>query len=96
MIFTTQRELFEYVWNTRPHKCELTGKIIREPKARCFPHILGKWMNKKYKFDSNNIMLVYWIDEHREIDRLASWNKYELEQYLIKWIRITIEILKNR
>jgi hypothetical protein len=52
-------------------------------------------MNKKYKFDPNNILLVYWIDEHRDVDRLASWNKYELEQLLSKWIRITAEILKK-
>ena len=94
-MFKTQKALFKYVWDTRPHISELSGKRIYEPQASNFPHVISKSMYKKYKFDPNNIILVKGIDEHLEIDRLANWNKYLIEQQLLKGERITVEFLKS-
>ena len=45
-------------------------------------------------FNPNNIILVYWPEEHRAIDRLANGNKYIIEQELDKWNRVTVPFLK--
>ena len=91
----TEKQLFHHIWKNRPHICELTWKPIKEAQARCFAHILWKWMHPKYRLDPNNIILVYWPDEHREIDRLASWKKFLLEQYLKLKTRLTVDLLKR-
>lgn len=85
MQFNSEKELFKYVRDTRPHICEISWKPIREAQAWCFAHILWKWMNPKYRLYPNNIMLVYGLTEHREVDKLASWKKYVLEQYIKEW-----------
>lgn len=94
-VFANQKEMFEYIWDTREHVCEATWKYIYEARAWCFAHILGKWMFPKYKLDPNNILLVFDEKIHKDIDRLANKNKYILEQYLLRWERITYRVLLN-
>ena len=43
-------------------------------------------MHKKYKFYPNNIALVHSIEEHREVDRLAAWNKSIIIEMIENWI----------
>lgn len=40
-------------------------------------------------------MLVYGLTEHREVDKLASWKKYVLEQYIKEWKKISVVLLKS-
>lgn len=59
--FKTQREMFEYIWNTRPHICLFTGSNLDlVPKDRwhwCFLHILRKGSYTFWKYNPDNIVL---------------------------------------
>ena len=62
MIFRTQKEMFNYIWETRPHISEVSGKKLL-PKGDfkwhwCFAHILSKSTYPKWKYNSDNIMLM--------------------------------------
>ena len=72
MEFKTQKELFDYVWESRPHVSEISGKPLL-PKGDMmhhwqFCHLLGKGVYKKYKFRSENIILALPI-EHQYQER---------------------------
>lgn len=60
-FFKTQSEMFNYIWETRPHFSELTGKPLLEPNYMLwhhqFMHILPKGAYPKWKFNPENIML---------------------------------------
>ena len=62
MIFKTQSEMFNHIWETRRHISELTGKPLLYPNASTwhfqFLHILPKGSYPKWKFESDNIMLA--------------------------------------
>lgn len=91
----TEKDLFRYIRENDKHICNISWKIIREPKAWCFAHVLWKWMYKKHRLDPNNIILVYWPVEHRQLDSLAAWKKFILETYLKRWIKLTVALLKK-
>lgn len=62
MNFKTQKELFDYIWDNRPHYSQLTGKPLI-PKGgflwhNQFLHILPKGTYKRYKFNPDNILLA--------------------------------------
>ena len=55
MIFKNQAELFNYIWETRPHVSELTGEKLL-PKGDFkwhwqFLHVLPKGSYKYYKLN---------------------------------------------
>jgi hypothetical protein len=62
MKFKTQSEMFNYIWETRPHFSELTGKPLLEPNYTKwhwqFLHVLPKGSYPKWKFESDNILLA--------------------------------------
>lgn len=66
--FATERDMFEFIWNDRPHVSEFTGKPIQSHPAS-FLHILAKGLNQYpyYRFNPDNIMLGT-IDEHYLVD----------------------------
>lgn len=51
----TQVNVFEEVWNARPHVCQVCGHPIREPKASNFSHILGKGAYLLMKLHRRNL-----------------------------------------
>lgn len=53
-----QRVLFERIWNTREHKCEVCGAHIEEATASNFHHLLNKGHFPEYKLDERNISLL--------------------------------------
>lgn len=59
--FNTQKELFEFVWKTRPHICQFTGaNLDLVPKYQfhwMFLHILRKGTYRYYKYNPDNIVL---------------------------------------
>lgn len=88
MEFKNQVELFEYVWNTKPHICRNCWKAIIQPFTYCFPHLLPKGMYPEFKYNPNNIGLACSIDCHNKIDKRINWNKYTLKQMLEDWVKI--------
>jgi len=67
MKFKTQKEMFDYIWNNRPHVSELSEQPLL-PKGHPrwhfqFLHVLpkGNWL--AYKYESDNILLGT-EDEH--------------------------------
>jgi len=59
--FRTQREMFEHIWNTRPHICLFTGSNLDlVPKYQwswIFMHILRKGSYPMFKYNTDNIVL---------------------------------------
>lgn len=53
-----QKQVFERIWNSRPHKCFVSGVTIHEPTASVFSHVLPKGMYPDYKLDERNIVLL--------------------------------------
>ena len=77
MIFRNQKEMFNYIWETRPHISEVSGKPLL-PKGDfkwhwCFAHILPKGAYPKWKFNSDNIMLML-PDEHEKQNTFQVFN----------------------
>ena len=62
MRFKNQKELFEWVWETRPHRSEISGKPLVYPNQPFhvwqFAHVLGKGAYPRYKLNPDNIMLM--------------------------------------
>lgn len=72
MNFKNQKELFDYIWETRPHVSELSGKPLL-PKGHLkwhwqFLHVLGKGTYPKYKLEPDNIILATQLEhDHQEL-----------------------------
>ena len=84
MTFKSQKELFDYIWDTRPHKSEVSGEPLL-PKGHYkfvwqFAHILNKGRFPHLKYDERNIILML-PEEHDHQDRYEEFN-YRKEQLL--------------
>jgi hypothetical protein len=72
MEFKNQKELFDYVWETRPNISEIDGSQLY-PKGHFmwhwqFGHLLGKGTWKKYKLRPENIILMT-VEQHNHQER---------------------------
>jgi hypothetical protein len=69
MTFKNQKEMFNWIWENRPHVSELSGKPLVDKGHFMwhwqFAHILPKGSYPKYKLNSDNVMLVT-SEEHCE------------------------------
>lgn len=50
-----QVALFNRIWDSRPHKCEVCGVAIKEPTASNFSHIISKGAYPSMKLDERNV-----------------------------------------
>ncbi len=55
MVGETQVDVFEEIWNARPHVCQVCGHPIRTPKSSNFSHILGKGAYELMKLHRKNV-----------------------------------------
>ncbi len=83
--FKNQIELFEWIWENRPHVSEISGKPLL-PKGNMFwhhqfLHVLSKGAYPSMKLDPNNIMLAT-KEEHEKQEQfdLFRQRKEELKQ----------------
>jgi len=53
-----QKVVFEFIWEDRPHKCQVCGVAIHEARAANFAHILPKGSYPELKLDPRNIWLM--------------------------------------
>lgn len=51
-------ELFQEIWNERPHVCQVTGETIKEFDLRVFSHVVPKSLSKKLALDKENVWIV--------------------------------------
>lgn len=76
-----QTELFNYIWETRPHFSELSGKPLlskTHPQWHWqFIHVLPKGKYSKYKLNPDNILLGL-PEEHEKQNNFEVFNqRYE-------------------
>lgn len=78
MNFKNQSELFSYIWETREHVSELSGKPLL-PKGHFqwhwqLMHLLPKGSYPKYKLNPDNIILGT-VEEHQYQERYPEFIK---------------------
>lgn len=83
--FKNQKELFEFIWENRPHVSEISGSPLlypNHPKWHFqFLHVLSKGAYPSYKLNPDNILLGT-PDEHDNQEQYDVFNekKEELKQ----------------
>lgn len=82
--FKNQIELFQYVWQTREHKSEISNKELDNvPEfmwVNCFMHILAKGKYPELKFEPDNIMLGTPVEHFLcDMGTAEQRKKYEIE-----------------
>lgn len=60
---TGELEMFQDIWNRRPHRSQFSLTPIEEFDVRCFAHVLPKSTHKQFRLDPRNIKLLT-ADEH--------------------------------
>jgi len=76
-IFKNQKEMFDYIWETRPHISELSGDPLL-PKGHFkwhwqFLHVLPKGSYQSYKLNPDNILLAL-PHEHEKQEQYKAFN----------------------
>lgn len=85
-LFKNQMEIFNYLWDTKPHISEISERKLTSQRGsllwRCyFMHVLPKGKFPKSKFDPNNFLLGH-QEEHTLIDQgTEEQRKKYKEQY---------------
>lgn len=77
--FKGELDMFNYIWETRPHVCEFTGERLEQFHGTdlwysCFLHVLPKGKFPLFKLNSENVRLGFpafhtIIDQGTEADR---------------------------
>lgn len=78
----TQKELFTYIWETREHVSEVSGKPLL-PRSHYqwhwqFAHILSKAAYPTYKLNPDNIMLML-PEEHTIQERFQVFKDKQID-----------------
>lgn len=70
-----ETEIFDIVWDERPHECVKCWKKLKKKKVHNFDHIIPKSRGEQYRLDPDNIqILCFWCHYEK-----STWQKY-------KWI----------
>jgi hypothetical protein len=82
MKFKTQLQMFNWIWENRPHVSELSGKPLY-PKSYFrwhwqFLHVLGKQRYPDQKLNPDNIMLAL-PDEHEKQEQYPKFKEKQQE-----------------
>ena len=90
---TGEKILFEAIWQTRPHKSQLSGKPIHNPMPGNFAHLHAKGKRPDIRLLDTNLCLLT-LEEHFLLDQgtIAQREKYAKENNC-DWS--VIEILKQ-
>ncbi len=88
---TGEKQVFQMIWNERPHKSQIGKEPIHEPKPINFLHVLPKAQNKypEFKLLKQNIVLGtekehnQWDHERKSLKNKPEWQwMFELEESL--------------
>ena len=93
--FTTQKEMFDFVWSSRPHICQISGSnldLVPESKFFwMFAHILNKKNYPFFKLNADNILLVH-PDVHYCVDNFTTDMIFKHKDYDFgKWMNLVLE-----
>lgn len=90
MIFANQTELFNYLWETKKHVSEVSGKpLVNRTHFKWhwqFSHVLGKGLYPKFKLREDNVILILpeehtmWGEQQWKIKDMPEW-KWVIEKY---------------
>ena len=111
MKFKNQKEMFDYVWDSRPHISELSNRPLL-PRNHFkwhwqFLHVLPKGSYPKYKLNPENILLALpdehdrqeqfevFVEKREELKREYLWQD-DLEEERKQWFLKLIDLLKER
>ncbi len=92
--FKTQVEMFIWIWENRPHKCQLTDVELNfiegsEEWFQVFGHILRKSKYTYFKLNPDNIVLLHpdihnkmdnWTSDMKEVKLHSEW--LELQRHM--------------
>ena len=77
MRYRSQSEMFEAIWEERPHVSEVSGSPLHSKGHSKwhwqFAHVLSKGAFPSFKYESDNIMLMT-PEEHENQERYAVFN----------------------
>lgn len=80
--FTSESEMFDWIWTNRPHKSEISGLDLNRVQLfyAMFAHILSKNKYPLFRYNPENILLVLPV-EHVLIDQgsASARRKYLIE-----------------
>lgn len=80
--FRNQREMFEWIWENRPHVSELSEKPLYVKSHYQwhwqFLHVLPKGSYPSYKLNSDNILLAL-PDEHEKQEQYQAFRDKQAE-----------------
>ena len=82
MKFKNQKEMFDWIWENRPHVSELTGRQLL-PKGHFkwhwqFLHVLSKGSYPSMKLESDNVLLGL-PDEHTNQEKYVAFRQRQIE-----------------
>lgn len=52
-----EADIYELIWNSRPHQCEVCERPIESPVPANFSHLLPKGSYSRFKRDERNIRI---------------------------------------
>lgn len=80
--FRGERQLFEYLWDVKAHKSEISGRDLEQITLffSMFAHVLDKKKYPLFRYNPENIMIIH-PEEHVLVDAgsVSSRNKYQEE-----------------
>lgn len=72
--FTTQKQMFDFVWSSRPHVCQISGSNLDlVPEIRrhwTMAHIIPKSLYPYFKYNEQNILLIS-PEAHQLVDNFT-------------------------
>ena len=82
LTFKNQKEMFEYIWETRPHISELSGKpLLQKGHFKWhwqFLHVLSKNSYPSMKLEPDNILLAT-PEEHEKQEQYKAFKEKQTE-----------------
>lgn len=94
MTFKNQKELFEWIWNNRPHVSEINGEPLHNPGHYLFwnqfSHILPKSIYPAAKLYEENVILItpeqhdLWGSRPDKVRNLLEWQPIFEEYEILK------------
>lgn len=93
--FDNQKEMFDFVWHTRVHICQISGSNLDlVPKDRrhwCCAHLIPKGLYPYFKYNDQNILLID-PEVHQCVDNFTEDMRLKYPEWnFAKWFSLVEE-----